>query len=62
MDPQTTNRVLLALTFGYGLTLAILGWVDSSAVGPVAVVGALVLGAGWALRGMLSGRGRDRGQ
>lgn len=60
MDPQTTNRLLLALTFVYGITLAILGWLSSSAVGPVAVVGALILGGGWALRGMLSRQGRDR--
>ena len=53
MDPKLSSRVLVALSIAYGVTVAILGALDSSAISVFAIVGALVLGGLWAVRGML---------
>jgi hypothetical protein len=57
MSPKLTARILIALSLCYGIAIAILGAVNSSAVGTVAVIGAVVIGALWALRGVLTHRG-----
>jgi hypothetical protein len=62
MDPKLSARVLVALSIAYGVTVGILGMVDSGAITAFAVVGALVLGALWAVRGMLMRRDQSAGQ
>jgi hypothetical protein len=54
MDPKLSARLLIVLSICYGITVAILGALGSSAIGIVAVVGALVLGGLWVVRGLLS--------
>jgi len=56
MDSKLSARLLVILSICYGITIAILGAVGSSAIGIVAVVGALVLGGLWAVRGLLNRR------
>lgn len=53
MDPKLSARVLVALSIVYGITVGILGTVESGAITVFAVAGALVLGGLWAIRGML---------
>jgi hypothetical protein len=53
MSPKLANRVLLVLSIIYGTGIAILAVLNSSAVATVAVVGALILGALWAIRGVV---------
>lgn len=53
MDPKLSARVLVALSLAYGVTVGILGMFDSGAITVFAVIGALVLGGLWAVRGML---------
>ena len=53
MDPKTSTRALVALSLVYGITIGILAAVDSSATTAVAIIGALVIGALWAVRGLL---------
>jgi hypothetical protein len=59
MNPKTSAWVLLILSICYGSLIAILGAVGSSAVGLVAMIGALVLGALWVVRGLLISRSRS---
>jgi predicted membrane-bound mannosyltransferase len=59
MSPQLTSRILIALSICYGITVAILGALDSSALTIVAIIGALVLGGLWAVRSMLIRRDRS---
>jgi hypothetical protein len=56
MDPKTSSRVLVALSVAYGITIGILGIVDSGAITAVAVIGALVLGGLWVGRGLFMKR------
>ena len=42
---------MLVLTICYGITIAILGTLGSPALTIVAVIGALVIGGLWAIRG-----------
>jgi hypothetical protein len=58
MSRETSGRVLVALSVCYGILLGILAALDVGALGTVAVIGALVLGALWVLRGLFSGRSR----
>jgi len=59
MNPKTSARVLIIVSICYGILIAILGAVDSSAVALVAMIGALVVGALWAVRGFLINRSRS---
>jgi RsiW-degrading membrane proteinase PrsW (M82 family) len=52
MNPKSSSRVLLVLTIAYAITVAILGFLDSSMIGLFSVVGALILGGLWAVRAM----------
>jgi hypothetical protein len=56
MNRQLSAKILIAASICYGITLAFLGYLGSSAVTTVAVAGALVLGAGWAMRGIFTNR------
>jgi hypothetical protein len=56
MDPKLSARILVALSIAYGVTIGILGMVDSGAITAVAVIGALVLGALWVVRGLVMRR------
>jgi hypothetical protein len=49
-------RLMIVLSILYAILIAILGFLDSSAITLVAVVGALVLGGLWAIRGLLARR------
>jgi len=57
MSPKSTARLLIIVSMAYGITVAILGVLGSSAVGLVAMIGGLVIGSLWAVRGMFL---RDR--
>jgi predicted membrane-bound mannosyltransferase len=59
MDPRLSSRTLAALSVCYGIVVAILGAVGSSALTVVAVVGALVIGGLWIVRGLFLSRGRS---
>lgn len=48
-----STPVLIALSLVYGGVLAVLGAIDSSAVGIVALIGAFVVGGLWVLRGVI---------
>jgi hypothetical protein len=56
MSPTLSARLLIALSICYGIVIAILGFLNSSAVGLVAMIGALVLGGLWAVRGVFASR------
>jgi hypothetical protein len=59
MSPKSTSRLLVVLSICYGIVIAILGTLGSSALTIVAVIGALVIGGLWAVRGIyFSGSGR----
>jgi hypothetical protein len=59
MNPKTSAQVLMIVSICYGILIAILGAVGSSAVGLVAMIGALVVGALWVVRGILISRSRS---
>jgi hypothetical protein len=54
MNTFFSSRVLIVLTLVYGITIAILGAVGASAVGLVAMIGALIVGGLWAVRGLFA--------
>ena len=56
MDPRLSARLLVVLSICYGSVVAVLGALGSSATGIFALVGALIVGGLWAVRGMF-GRG-----
>lgn len=56
MRSALTERNLVALSIAYGITVALLAVFARSAVRPVAIIGALVIGGLWVLRGVLSDR------
>jgi multisubunit Na+/H+ antiporter MnhF subunit len=60
MDPRIANRVLIALSFCYGGLIAILAILNSSATAVVAVIGAIVLGLLWSIRGLFVRRNLER--
>ncbi len=61
MTPKTSARILIVLSILYGLLVGLLGALDA-AVAPAAIIGAVVLGGLWVLRGILIARhsGADR--
>ncbi len=59
MNPQLSAKGLIILSIGYGLAVAAIAALHGP-VTPFAIIGALVLGGLWAVRGVLGGgRGRD---
>jgi hypothetical protein len=54
MNPKTSAQILIVLSIAYGVTIGILGALDSAAISIVAIVGALVLGGLWVVRGIVS--------
>jgi uncharacterized membrane protein len=60
MTPELATRLLIALSLCFGIAVAILGVLDSPAIGLVAAIGAIVLGGLWALRGAFFGRRAGR--
>jgi hypothetical protein len=56
MSPMLATRILVLLSICYGIGVAILAALGSSALSTVAHIGALALGALWAVRGLLFGR------
>jgi hypothetical protein len=59
MDPKTSARVLVALSIAYGVTIGILGMVDAGGITTFVVIGALILGALWVVRGLFLRRDRS---
>lgn len=59
MAAKLSSRLLVALSIAYGIVMAVLGAFGSPATGPVALIGALVIGGLWAVRAMPFGN-RDR--
>ncbi len=58
MNPQLSTRILIVLSIAFGITVAILGVTESSALDTVALIGALVIGGLWAVRPFVSGSGK----
>ena len=58
MNPRLSARILIVMSLVYGGTVAILGAFGSSALVPVSIVGAVVIGVLWAIRGALMGSTR----
>lgn len=52
MTREVSTRILVGLSILYGVSIAVLGALDV-AVAPAAMIGAVVLGALWALRGLV---------
>ncbi|GAA4008196.1 hypothetical protein GCM10022247_33000 [Allokutzneria multivorans] len=51
---KRSGQALLLLTILFGATVGVLGMLDSAATGVVAIIGAIVLGGLWTIRGILS--------
>ncbi|HIV58705.1 MAG TPA: hypothetical protein H9902_12205 [Candidatus Stackebrandtia faecavium] len=49
-----TSKILIALSILYGMGLALMSVFDLPGVSTVAIVGALMLGAGWIARALFS--------
>lgn len=49
-----SSRVLIVLSLAYGIVIAILGAIGSSALGIVALIGALIVGGLWVVRAVVS--------
>jgi hypothetical protein len=60
MDPRIANRLLIALSSCYGALIAILAILNSSAIALVAIIGAIVLGLLWSIRGLFVRRNVER--
>ncbi|GIH10648.1 hypothetical protein Rhe02_87150 [Rhizocola hellebori] len=58
MTPQLSARNLIILSISYGLAVGAIAALNGP-VTPVAVLGGLILGGLWAVRGVMGG-GRDR--
>jgi hypothetical protein len=54
MNTKLASRLMFVLTICYGITIALLGTLGSSALTIVAVAGALVIGGLWAILGVFS--------
>ncbi|MEU8364595.1 hypothetical protein AB0C27_52160 [Nonomuraea sp. NPDC048882] len=61
MNAKLSARALIALSIVYGLTIGVLAvlHVADSTTTTFIIVGAIVIGALWAIRGLLTGRGRS---
>lgn len=58
MKSVLSHRLLVALSIGYGLAVALVAVFARDALAPVAIVGALLVGGLWALRGVFVDRSR----
>lgn len=58
MRAKSSAVLLTVATIALGITIAILGYLGSSVVGPVAFIGALVVGGLWAVRSIVLDRQR----
>jgi hypothetical protein len=56
LNAKLSARILTALSILYGITLGIVATLHPSSIVPVAVVGAMVLGGLWAVRGIFVAR------
>lgn len=56
MNKHIYRTVMLALSLVFAALIAILALLGSGAIGPVAGVGGVLLGLGWALYGVLTGK------
>lgn len=56
MSLQLSARILYVLTVVLAATLVLLGFSDSHATGVVGIVGSLILGVLWTVRGVFSNR------
>jgi hypothetical protein len=54
MTPQLSARILIIASIVYGLTVAAIAAFDGP-VTPFAIVGALIIGGLWAVRGVMGG-------
>jgi hypothetical protein len=52
MNPQLSARVLVALSSCYGVLLGVLAILHVHAIGIVAIIGAIILGLMWTVRGI----------
>jgi hypothetical protein len=52
MSRQLSTRILVGLSILYGMTIGVLGALDV-AVAPVAIIGAVILGGLWIVRGLV---------
>ncbi|KAB8184765.1 hypothetical protein FH608_048260 [Nonomuraea phyllanthi] len=59
MNPKLSARVLVALSIVYGLTIGLLSILDiaQATMTTFMIVGAVVLGGLWVVRGLFTGRG-----
>ncbi|MBC6462143.1 hypothetical protein [Actinomadura sp. HBU206391] len=56
MKLMLSPPVLVTLSIAYGALVAVLGALGASATGTVALVGALLIGGLWAVRGVVQSR------
>jgi hypothetical protein len=54
MNAKTSAQILIILSVVFGLTIGLLGALESTATGIVAVIGGIALGALWVIRGVLT--------
>lgn len=59
MTQKTSGAILVALSVAYGITIGILGYFEAPAMTPFAVIGALVLGGLWVVRGLFATRKQE---
>jgi membrane associated rhomboid family serine protease len=51
---KNSALILIILSIAFGVTIGILGALESPAVGTVAMIGGLLLGGLWVIRGLLT--------
>lgn len=54
MNAKTSAQILIILSVVFGLTIGLLGALESTATGIVAMIGGIALGALWVIRGVLT--------
>jgi hypothetical protein len=54
MNPKTSAQILIVLSIAYGVTIGILGALDSAATTTIAIIGALVIGGLWVVRSVVA--------
>jgi hypothetical protein len=50
MNHKVSGQIMVLLSMAFGLIVALLAMLDSSATGTFAAIGAMVLGLGWVAR------------
>ncbi|GAA3532423.1 hypothetical protein GCM10022419_009360 [Nonomuraea rosea] len=56
MNQKSYRRLMLALTLVFGALIAVLALLQIGDIGIVAAVGGIILGLGWALTAVLTGK------